>query len=236
MYGNIDTQPLAERNFAQSLRRPLEGAQSKTLTEILNMTNEKAMIETLRTEAAKNTALGDVLHMLATRERARFMISLSALTVRMHREGFKGTRSEYGLALAKLATAGVGALDRDPKGRVRSLKDIKISLPTLGRAVLGEDQLKGFKQRNRYQTVIDVPTPVQVAHSAPASIATPPMGDRRSSGGWDGIERRRSPRESVGGNVVLTFKVNGRDLSLPLPTEMPATDVARLVERLKTAG
>lgn len=96
------------------------------------------VIETLKHDADKDAAFNAVCHVFALRKRARHMVSLRALTKKMEAEGFKYSTEQYASILKRLATLGVGRLETDAKGKVRALRDIKLTLQSIGKAALGE--------------------------------------------------------------------------------------------------
>lgn len=115
------------------------------------MMNETQVINTLRNEIQTNKAVSDTLYAFAMRQRARHVVTLTALTNKMHHEGFEHTRGEYAEVLKLLAKLNIGKLDTDSKGRVRALKDIDTTLQSIGLAALGvRSQVELAKRRNRF--------------------------------------------------------------------------------------
>lgn len=118
------------------------------------MINEKQLIETLKNETAKDPALSAVLHVFASRERARDQVTVSALAQRMTKEGFTYDNAEYVRILRLLAQLGVGRLDTSGTGKVRALKDVKITLQSLGMAGVGNStSIEKLARRNRFQRI-----------------------------------------------------------------------------------
>lgn len=143
--------------------------------------NQTQVIESLRTDADKLSALKDTLFAFAMRERARHEITLVSLVSRMKKEGFDHSRHDYVEVLKLLAKAGIGRLDLDPKGRVRGLKEVKTTLQSIGAAALGESaRLEIAKRRNRFgkfeTTLVQTTPPVLVVAPEPKAeiVLNPP--------------------------------------------------------------
>lgn len=116
------------------------------------------IIEKLKEEVTKNPAANAVLHVFALRKRTAQSVTIARLTQSMKNEGFIYTRGDYESVLKTLADLGVGKLDIDSKGRIRSLRDIKLTLQSIGGAACGaKPNLAGFRQRARYGK-LQVPT------------------------------------------------------------------------------
>ncbi len=131
------------------------------------MLNEKQLIETLKTETSKDPVTSAVLHVFAARERARAQVTIPALVARMKEEGFLYAPGEYGKVLKLLASLGVGRLDTDSSGKVRALKDVKVTLQSIGMAALGQATvIEPISTRNKFQRI-------PVVHAAP--IKKPPV-------------------------------------------------------------
>lgn len=118
------------------------------------MSEANEMIKKLKEESSNNPAAGSVFHLFAMRSRARGIITLRSLFLRMKIEGFSYTKEDYATVLTLLAKHGVGKLDLDAKGRVRSLKEIKISLPSLGKALVGQGKdLSKFRAKSHFAQI-----------------------------------------------------------------------------------
>lgn len=186
-------------------------------------------IKKLQSESTTHAGLSDVMHVLAVRQRARQILTAKALTKRMHREGFTGwSEKDIGGVLKLLATLGFGTLDLDPKGRVRALKAIKVSLQSLGAAVLGEDSLKLFRQRQRFQSVAAVQKADLKQHMAQKG----PMPQVTPIAPVPFVERRKIPQTPVP-NMVLTVMVNNKPVNVPVPKDLNPNDIAKLIAMFK---
>lgn len=108
-------------------------------TQVSNNTQEAVTIdmyseitEKLRTEAKNRPAFNAVAHMFIKRERSRGHITLGALIRTMTKLDFNFSKEEYSEVLAFLGRIGVGVVDTDAKGRLRSLKEIRFTLQSIG--------------------------------------------------------------------------------------------------------
>lgn len=114
------------------------------------MTNEQIVNE-LKKEASTNKLANAVFHMFALRRRARGVLTIHALKQSMKKEGFEFKASEYEGLFKTLSTIGVGKLDIDYKGRIKGLKDVKLTFKSLGEAALGKNQsISSFKNRPQF--------------------------------------------------------------------------------------
>lgn len=123
---------------------------------------EATLTSKLKEEAKKNEAFRAVCTVFAVRARARQKVTLTSLSRVMHREGFQFSADDYKAVLARFADLGIGKLDRDPKNRLRALKDISIRLQSIGKAAVdGNVALTPFKPAVRFKDL-------------PAMVETPP--------------------------------------------------------------
>lgn len=169
--------------------------------------SQNEMIEMLKQEATKNEAFKAVCLMWALRERARSQVTVTALSARMKKEGFNFSKTRYKDILKFLASTGLGRLDSSPSGDIRSLKEIRVSLQSLGKSVCtGSKELKNIQKRNRYHKV-----PV-TEHTR---VATPaPIRHKNSS-------------------VVLTFMINGKAINISVPQDLTPIEIGTLVARFQ---
>lgn len=166
--------------------------------------SQNEMIEVLKQEAAKNETFKTVCLMWAFRERARSQVTVTALSARMKKEGFDFPKSRYRDILKFLAGAGLGKLDTAPNGDIRALKEIKVSLQSLGKSVCsGSKDLKNIQKRNKYQ-----------------KVAVP-----RQPSGAAVVARPQST------SVVLTFVINGKAINVSVPQGLTPIEIGTLVSK-----
>lgn len=134
------------------------------------MINEKEVIKTLQDKRSQDPVMDAVLHTFASRQRARNIVTLAALYQRMKEEGFKYDEAEYARVLKMLGELGLGKVDFDSKGRIRSLKDIKVTLQSIGLAAVGQSTtMDQAHRRNRFQKI----PIVEAAPVAPKVVLEP---------------------------------------------------------------
>jgi len=174
----------------------------------------KEVISKLREDAKTRPALTDVLHMFAQRKRARHILTLDALVLKMTEEKFTYQREDYAEALNCLAVAGVGTLELDRHHKVKALKSIRYRIPQLGEAFFGgAAQVKEYKRPVQYETLAQIV-------SNPVALPTP-------------RPTPKTPLKTPVQNVILTFVFNGKAMNIPLPSTMSPDDIAEFISRLR---
>lgn len=173
--------------------------------------NQQSLIESLKKEASKNEAANHVFSVWASRKRARSSVTVAALTARMVKEGFTHTPDQYESILKFLASTGLGTLETTPKGRVKGLKGIKMTLQSIGMAAVGKaPKLASLKQRNRFTTL-----PVVVEAEVAKKAAQPASG------------------AVAGFPVAITVVINGKPVNFRIPKELDEREIADLVVRFR---
>lgn len=167
----------------------------------------EAMVLKLKDESKTDPTLNAVVHDFALRRRTRSQITLHALEQRMKLEGFTWTRDQCRNVLKLLGSCGVGKIDTDKEGNVIAIRDIKVTLQSIGRAVVGKEPIKQFNKRNTFGKLAVVPTP------------QPPK------------RRGRKPRayQTPGSRIVLTIIVNEKPVNIPVPSDLTPTEIAELI-------
>lgn len=118
------------------------------MTKVLT---SKEVVAKLRDEASKNPTFNAVCHIFAMRERSRNRVTLNSLMATMKREGFvKFDKASYEGVLKLLADLNLGKLDYDIRGRLRSVKGIKVTLQSIGMsAVSKQDSLATVSEKDQ---------------------------------------------------------------------------------------
>lgn len=194
------------------------------------MINEKHLIETLKAEAPKDATLNAVLHMFAARERARAQVTLAALSNRMKEEGFSYDRADYARVLKLLANLGVGRLDTGQNGQVRALKDVKVTLQSIGNVSVGSGTtIEQLSFRNRFQRI-------PVVEAAPPRAPTPVTSkspEIKLELADYGHRPRVQPRPPEGVWEVLCVPLeNGNTFKTYIPKGLTKTDAALIGKAL----
>lgn len=148
--------------------------------ELTNNTNKapskhktpKDISVALRAEAIRNPVFGAVATLFAMRQRARQQVTIAALSASMKKNGFLFERQDYEKVLSFLASLGLGTLYRSSKGRIRALKDVRVSLQSIGKAAhTGDVKLAPFKPQNRFTKVPQVANkPKDTVYKAKLSV------------------------------------------------------------------
>ncbi len=174
--------------------------------------DRETAIDSLKKEAAGNPVASAVFHMFAARERARQTVTVGALDQRMKSEGFEFDREEYVKILKLLANMGLGKIEVNSKGRVTALKDVKMTLQSIGMAAIGEKMnLAALKQRNRFSQL---------------------EGRAESLAETANVIKPRDGSAGAGFPVSITVVVNGKPVNLRVPKEFNQKDIADLVVKL----
>lgn len=169
----------------------------------------KEMIEKLKAEQSHNKVASAVFHMFAMRQRSRHQITTRSLYYAMRGEGYKFSPSDYSQVLKFLATIGVGELEVDRKGRVKALKNVKVTLKSLGEAACGtEVSLDVQYKRNKFNNIV---VPPSATKPVTTDIPTP-------------------SRPVLGVAVRLNFR--DKQLTIPMSAEFTEEDIAVLLKTI----
>lgn len=174
--------------------------------------NEKQLIDKLREKAASDAVASAVLHMFALRRRTRNQISVEMLRRRMKREGYSYTSEQLRPFIVFLAKLGLGQVVKTRRGTVSRLKDIKLTLRSIGLAAVGDGtKLKSFSSKTLTRKPIPI---VRRAPKPPVQVEKAPIPP--------GVKR----------NFVLTAVLgSGKVINLSIPPDFTGEDVAELVDR-----
>lgn len=100
--------------------------------------DQKKIIESLRTEAGTNKLAAAVFHLFAMRERSRRRITIRSLSLKMKAEGFIYNKQEYTPLFQFLSRLDLGSLERNRRGGIKALRDIPVTLKSIGLAAVGK--------------------------------------------------------------------------------------------------
>jgi hypothetical protein len=124
-------------------------------------------IAMLKSAAAKSQAIHDMFIDFGTRERARGQVTVRAFYNRMKKAGFTHSSVQYADGLKVLAECGFGELKYNRRGGVLGLYNIRTTLASIGRAVVGKrGELKNHAPRNKY-------SPIAVSEKPQAIVTIP---------------------------------------------------------------
>lgn len=166
--------------------------------------NPKEISLRLREEANKNKVFHSICGIFALRERTRRQISIVNLIMVTRKEGFEFTRVQLEDVLKFLASLGIGRLDYAKKNRLRALKDIRVTLQSIGLAALAKQETL---------TKFNIPTEFM-------SLEKPV------------IESKGIKEETM--KVTLLVELNpGHQVAFELPYSVSSRDVILLLSNLK---
>ncbi len=166
------------------------------------------VVDVLRSETKSKPAVSAVMHVFAMRKRARSNITVGGLDQKMRTEGFNFPRSEYAKIIRMLSDLGFGKLDVDSKGRVRALKEVKVTLQSIGEAAVGQaKKLENWQQRSKYSPLVATAELIKAAPQA-------------KSGG-------------ISHPVSITVLINDKPVNFRIPKELNANEIADLVVRFR---
>lgn len=176
--------------------------------------NLNQAVEILREESTKDPVLDAVLHMFATRRRARSNLAVSVLERKMKREKFTFNKTQYTGVIKRLSELGLGTLVKDHNGVTRGIKDVKVTFNSLAEAVYGKGVvLKAMRRRNRYIKAMPPAAPQPQRHAFVPTAGT----DLSAS------------------NVRLVFLVGGQEVMIPIPDASTPEEIGYLIKCMKAA-
>lgn len=171
---------------------------------------KKQVVESLKQMATKKVA-NDVFHAWALRDRTRQVVTVEALAQRMKKEGYDYPQHEYAAILRQLSNMGLGRLETGAGGKVRALKDVRLTLQSIGRAAVGDAPLKGWHARNRFGHL------VTSTDSAPEIVQ----------------EKAVEPSSTINVGVTLMVTINDKSVGIQIPDNLTVAEVSALVAKLK---
>lgn len=164
------------------------------------------VIQLLRNEVKINPAVDAVMHLWASRDRARVQVTVAALEYAMKREGFKYDRQDYTNLLGFLAKLELGILETDSRGRIVALKKVHTTLQSIGKAAVQEGAtLETFKRRNRYSKLLVDKLPI------------------------------KPPTKILGADtaVSIAVRLGNKVLQIPIPESFDRSEIADLIARFQ---
>jgi len=185
------------------------------------MTTTEVMINRLKDEAKSNPVWNAVAHVFALRQRARHQVTVAALSQRMRAEGFDWTDEQYADVLKLLSQCGIGRLEIDGKGRPVAIKDIRLTLQSIGKVVAGnaDADIKPFHQRHKFGNVVDM-------NQSQPKVKEHVIRRRRG----------RKPRtyQTPNSKLILTVLVNDKPVNIPIPNGLTTDEIAKLISDLQS--
>ncbi len=196
----------------------------------------------LKEKAAKDKVFNDICTVFATRERARFDVTVNGLTQRMKKDGFEYGPSELSPALRYLASLGLGQL-KTSGGKVIGLTEVKTTLQSIGSVALGQtNSLVKFHKRHQFHKL-----PAVMAQKAEHKLVMPRNAEPRlvdikpAKAAQKPLKLNLKPVEQVmkeekGSTVTLSLNFKGTDITIPVPRSLSAQDIATLVKSFQAVA
>lgn len=173
----------------------------------------KQVVEILKKESDSNPASKAALMVFCLRDRPRSTLTLLGLEHRMKAEGFDHSKEEYIPLLKALVAAGIGQLTYADNGSILGIQGVDVTFLSIGEAVFkGKEELEKFKQRKKFKKLPPAPR----AKVVPINKSQPELVTKPKS-------------LSIG----LQISLNGKLLSIPVPTNFSNEDLSELIGRFK---
>lgn len=182
------------------------------------------VVSKLRKEAATDKVFNAVCYVFAMRERARHQVTLASLRLTLYREGFMYKSEDIAKSLKFLSDLGVGRLEKNLAGNISALKDVTITLQSIGKSALSDNEaaLKAFRQPHRFISLKSTtPAMVEKAKTVVTEI-------QKATENPHAFKQRFY-------SIPLKTKVQGKEIDLsikiPLTEEQIGLAVAALFEK-----
>lgn len=178
--------------------------------------NAAEIVDRLRAEAAKDRTFNDICHVFSLRERARGQVTIAALQLTLIKEGFTHDKEEIRRVFKLMAGLGLGTLDLAPNKIIRGLKDIKVSLQSIGMSALDPaEQLEKFNQPVKY---LDLPVPKPKSKPLPQAAQKAPK-----------VETSKPPVQTRRYKASIKITIDGKDLEFDLPKQVSMLELTFLL-------
>jgi hypothetical protein len=173
------------------------------------------VIEKLRKAASEDRVFNDIFHVFASRQRARRMVSVAALSQRLIKDGFHHSKEESRRFLKFLASLDLGKLERDRRGNIRALRDVTVSLQSIGLVAVATGkpgELKLFNKRNKFQDL-----PAKMVKSVESV-------------------KPKDQQQQPSTSLTISLNINDKAVPINIPSSLSASEIAELVARLSSNG
>lgn len=171
----------------------------------------KEIVNRLKIKAGHDAAFNAMCYVFAMRERTRSQISLNSLCFTMAREKFNFTKAQYAKGLEFMALLGLGKLMYDNKDRLLMLKDIKVTLQSIGQAAL--DKKPSLERFHKMPEFVDLPV---VKPQAETPVAKPQVKEA----------------VLISEEPYLDVKLSGQSYRFKLPKNISERDILDMLSTL----
>lgn len=175
--------------------------------------NPKSVIQALQAQATKSPAFNAMCHVFAMRERTRQQVTIANLVMTMTKEGFKFTKQDYLEELKFLASIGIGNLAWNARNKITMLKNIKVTLQSIG--------MSGLAKASKLETIQIPPRFIKLPAEASTTLNFP-------------VVKETAPPLKLKANYKATLNVqhDGKQLVFELEKEIPVKDLLAFVSEL----
>ena len=185
-------------------------------TQTVTKPAARNLISALREEAAKNPVFNSVCLVFSMRERTRQQITIPSLMVTMDKEKFSFSKEELAKVLRFLSGLGIGTLEHDRSGKVTALKNIKVTLQSIGLSALSKKEgLDKFQAQPQFQSLV-----ADQASKAPVPTKTVQIPH---AGTTDNTNRFPAS---------LTVKIEGKPVVFDIPHGISLKDLSAVLQDL----
>jgi len=169
------------------------------------------LINRLQDRAKSSETFNAMCHVFALRERSTKRISIHNLKTALAKEGFEFSREQLGAELKFMSQSGIGKLEFSPRGKLRSLGGITMTLQSIGMSAVAQN--KSLKKQEVKPKFTKLPIPAAVQ---PEVTKVVPQ------------ETKKARYYEVG----LTLIVDNENVMFPLPGKMTMQEFMELVSGL----
>lgn len=192
------------------------------------------IVQALRAEVQRNPAFAAVCKLFASRERARQQVTLSTLRLTTIREGYNFTREQHEGVLKFLASLGIGRLVYDHKNRIAVLKDIRVTLQSIGLAATSSsDTVHRFEPAYTFKPLTPEmqQTKRQMVEEVPLKMSKKP--DTESETKMEAPkEKKQVDKKDATYPVALLMKIDGTQVSFELPKGITTKEIGQILAEL----
>lgn len=169
--------------------------------------DRKSIAKMIKDRAENSKVFNAICHVFALRERTRQQVTIHSLSVTMQKEGFDFSRSDYMKELDFLASLNLGRIEKSRTGVIRALKDITVTLQSIGAVGVGK---KAFLDKSQVLGI------KRVRKAAKAPVVTPKVNHKRR----------------LTDNATLVLTIDGRRMALTLEPNISASDLLTLIFKM----
>lgn len=183
------------------------------------------IIKNLRDKAKSSKIASDIFTVCAMRERSRASLTIAGLSQRMKAKGYHYDRNEYEQFLAFLGNLGLGDIVTSRTGRVRALRNIHITLKSIGDAAMNNDKfLRPFTVKNKFTPLMANKPPVLT------NIVEAPI---EKTNKYRYLKTTPIEKSELSRYIKLIVSVDDKPWELQVPPNATNDDIARIIDAIR---